>query len=65
MRKPCANPTPLLTWSRDKQLLALEQERQQLKDRIERLPPHSHKAIGLQVRLQTLTTDILRMRCQP
>lgn len=61
MTRRCSNQLPLLTWPRDRQVLALEQKRQQMIDRIKQLPPNSHRCIGLREQLRMLTDQILRL----
>lgn len=51
---------PLLTWREDAAQARLAAERMQLRGRIERLPPMSHRRVELTSRLKQLTIDELR-----
>ena len=52
---------PLLTWREDAAAARLADERRQLRERIERLPPMSHRRVELMARLKQMTADELRL----
>ncbi|OLF81258.1 hypothetical protein AWH62_00865 [Maricaulis sp. W15] len=56
-----ASGAPLLTWRQDAPLAAIAADRTALMERIERLPPMSHKRVELIARLKALTAEALRL----
>lgn len=55
---------PLLTWREDAAAARLADERRQLRERIERLPPMSHRRVELMARLKQMTADELRLEAR-
>lgn len=52
---------PLLIWREDAAAARLAAERRQLRERIARLPPMSHRRVELSARLRQLTNDELQL----
>jgi len=50
---------PLLAWAELAVIARLEEEREALRHRVERLPRHSHRRIELEVRLRLITSQQL------
>ena len=57
-----AKALPLFTWREDAEADRLAAERVLLRQRIDRLPPMSHRRVELSARLRQMTADELRLR---
>lgn len=57
-------PPPLLVWTELAAIDRLQAERQDLKHRIERLPPHSFRRIELEARLRVVTARQLQIQTE-
>lgn len=58
-RLPQPERLPLFTWH---EISVLEQQRQALRERINRLQPHSHRRVELTARLRALTAQQLALQ---
>ncbi len=58
-RVPHSESLPLFTWH---EISVLERQRQELRDRINRLQPHSHRRVELTARLRALTAQQLALQ---
>ncbi|WP_276200381.1 hypothetical protein [Chelatococcus sp. XZ-Ab1] len=52
-------PPPLLVWDELRQIEQMRFEREQLRQRVARLPLHCHRRIVLQARLEQLTLQLV------
>jgi len=54
-----AAPPPLLVWEERRHIDRMRAEREELRQRIARLPLHCHRRIVLQARLEQLTLQLV------
>lgn len=55
---------PLLAWSEQREIDRLQAQRIALQERINGLPPHAHKRVGLEYQLRVVTARQLQLQNQ-